>query len=124
MAEATDQEPNVKAFDPPNSGRPQLHSGGVAAWDAIVARTKHRIDSPISPYSIVDSNSALGQQIAQGRQLFQQAKCQVCHGGAKWATNQVEFARVSPFPETVTPGEGSRAAGRPVGALPADCRHV
>ena len=104
IAGTTDQEPNVKSFDPPNAGRPQLHVNGIAAWDAIVAWTQFRIPSPVSPYTGVDPNSELGQQIAQGRQLFTQAKCQICHGGAKWATNQVDYARVSPFPETVVAG--------------------
>ena len=110
----TDQEPNVKAFDPPNSGRPQLHVNGIGAWDAIVAWTKLRIDSPISPYRGVDASSAVGQQIARGRELFQQANCQACHGGAKWATAQVDFGRVSPFPETVTLGADPEP---PVGQL-------
>jgi hypothetical protein len=100
----TDQEPTVRAFDPPNSGRPQLHMQGFGAWDAIVAWVQSRIDSPISPYTGVDPNSPLGQTIAQGRELFIQANCQACHGGPKWATPQIDFARVSPFPETVTPG--------------------
>lgn len=100
----TQQEPNVKAFDPPNSGRPQLHVDGFGAWDAIVAWVEQRIDSPVSPYSGVDPNSEIGQGISRGRDLFTQADCQACHGGPKWATSQVDFARVSPFPETVTPG--------------------
>ena len=101
---ATDQDPNVKAFDPPNAGRTQLHVNGIPAWDAIVAWTQQRIPSPVSPYRGVDPNGELGQQIALGRQLFTQANCQICHGGAKWSTSQVDFARVSPFPETLTPG--------------------
>jgi YVTN family beta-propeller protein len=100
----TDQDPNVKSFDPPNAGRTQLHVNGIPAWDAIVAWTQSRIPSPVSPHRGVDPNSELGQQIALGRQLFTQANCQICHGGAKWATGQVDFARVSPFPETLTPG--------------------
>ena len=100
----TDQDPNVKSFDPPNAGRTQLHVNGIPAWDAIVAWTQSRIVSPVSPYRGVDPNSELGQQIALGRQLFTQANCQACHGGAKWSTSQVDYARVSPFPETVTPG--------------------
>ena len=100
----TDADPNVKAFDPPNAGRPQLHVNGIGAWDAIVAWTRQRIDSPVSPYHGADPNSELGQQIAQGRELFIQANCAACHGGPKWATSQVDFARVSPFPETLTPG--------------------
>jgi YVTN family beta-propeller protein len=114
LAGTTDQDPNVKSFDPPNAGRPQLHVNGIGAWDAIVAWTQFRIPSPVSPYNGVDPNSELGQQIAQGRQLFTQAKCQVCHGGAKWATSQVDYARVSPFPETVTPGADPEP---PVGQL-------
>lgn len=100
----TDADPNVKAFDPPNANRVQLHVNGIGAWDAIVAWTQFRIDSPQSPYHGTDPNSELGQQIAQGRDLFQQANCQACHGGAKWATAQVDFARVSPFPEALKPG--------------------
>jgi mono/diheme cytochrome c family protein len=102
---STDAEPNVKAFDPPNAGRPQLHVHGVGAWDAISAWIKHRIVSPQSAFAHVPPNSDLANQIAQGRQIFTQANCQACHGGAKWSTNQVDFARVSPFAETITPGE-------------------
>jgi len=98
----TDQEPTVKAFDPPNSGRPQLHIGGFGAWDAIVAWTQSRTPSPVSPNRGVD--------VSQGRQLFTQANCQACHGGAKWSTPQVDYARVSPFPETITPGVAPEAA--------------
>lgn len=100
----TDQDPNVKAFDPPNTGRVQLHVNGIPAWDAIVAWTQQRIPSPISPHNGVDPESEVGQQIVLGRELFIAAKCQLCHGGAKWSTSQVDFARVSPFPETLTPG--------------------
>jgi cytochrome c peroxidase len=78
--------------------------GGFGAWDAIVAWTQFRTPSPVSPHRGVDPNSELGQQIALGRQLFTQANCQACHGGPKWATAQVDYARVSPFPETVTVG--------------------
>lgn len=101
----TDQDPNVKAFDPSNTGRVQLHVNGIPAWDAIVAWTQSKIPSPVSPYNGVDPNSELGQQIAQGGELFKQANCQACHGGSKWATNQVDFARSSPFQETITPGK-------------------
>jgi YVTN family beta-propeller protein len=104
LAGTTNQDPNVKAFDPPNAARVQLHVNGIAAWDAIVAWIQSKIPSPVSPYKGVDPNSELGLQIAQGSQLFTQANCQVCHGGAKWATNQVDFPRSSPFAETLTPG--------------------
>ena len=104
LAGTTDQDPNVKSFDPPNASRVQLHVNGIPAWDAIVAWTQSRIPSPVSPYKGVDPNSELGLQIAQGSQLFSQANCQACHGGAKWATNQVDFPRASPFTETLTAG--------------------
>ena len=110
----TDPDPNVKAFDPPNANRVQLHVGGFGAWDAIVAWTQFRTPSPVSPHRGVDPASEIGQQIALGRQLFTQANCQVCHGGAKWSTPQVDYARVSPFPETITPGV---APEPPVGQL-------
>lgn len=100
----TDQDPNVKAFDPPNANRVQLHANGFPAWDAIVAWTQFRTPSPVSPYRGTDPNSEVGQQITLGRQLFTQANCQACHGGAKWSTPQVDYARVSPFPETITLG--------------------
>lgn len=107
----TDPDPNVKAFDPPNAGRNQLHVDGIGAWDAITAWVKFRVDSPPSPHAAI---AATDPQIAQGRDLFIAANCQACHGGPKWSTNQVDFARVSPFPETVTPGTDPEP---PVGQL-------
>jgi YVTN family beta-propeller protein len=104
LSGTTDQDPNVKAFDPPNAGRVQLHVDGIPAWDAITAWTKFRVDSPPAPLAGIDPNSETGLQIAQGRQLFIDANCQACHGGPKWSTSQVDFARISPFPETLTLG--------------------
>ncbi|MEZ4513901.1 MAG: beta-propeller fold lactonase family protein [Chloroflexota bacterium] len=106
----TDQEANVKAFDPPNAGRSQLHVNGIGAWDAITAWVKFRIDSPPSPHA----GDAADPQIAQGRDLFIAANCQACHGGPKWSTSQVDFPRTSPFAETVTPGADPEP---PVGQL-------
>ncbi len=110
----SEQEPNVKAFDPPNAGREQLHIQGFGAWDAIVAWTQSRVPSPVAPNRGVDPNGEVGQQITRGRELFTQANCQACHGGAKWSTPQVDYARVSPFPETITPGTPPEA---PIGQL-------
>ena len=117
----TDPDPNIKAFDPPNAGRTQLHVNGIPAWDAIVAWTQSRIPSPASPYRGVDPKSELGIQITLGRELFIQAKCNVCHGGAKWSTSQVDYARMSPFPETVTVGADPEP---PVGQLARFLRQV
>ncbi len=104
LAGGTEQDPNVKAFDPSNAAREQLHIGGFGAWDAIVAWTQFRVPSPVAPNRGVDPASETGQQIAKGREIFTQANCQACHGGAKWSTPQVDYARVSPFPETITAG--------------------
>jgi YVTN family beta-propeller protein len=100
----TEPDSNVKAFDPPNAVREQLHVGGIGAWDAIVAWIQSQIDSPASPYRGVEPASDLGRGIAHGRELFQQANCQACHGGPKWATAQVDFPRSSPFSEALQPG--------------------
>jgi YVTN family beta-propeller protein len=100
----TDPDPNVKPFDPPSGGRDQLHVDGVGGWDAIKAWVQSKVGSPASPYAGVDPNSDLGKQIAHGRDLFQEANCQACHGGAKWATAQVDFARTSPFAESLQAG--------------------
>jgi cytochrome c peroxidase len=77
---------------------------GIGAWDAITAWVQFKVPSPVSPYTGVDPNSDIAKEIAKGRDLFTQAKCQVCHGGAKWSTSQVDFARTSPFPEALTVG--------------------
>jgi YVTN family beta-propeller protein len=105
-----DPDPNVKAFDPPSADQEQLHVGGIGAWDAITAWVQSRVDSPPSPHHGVDANTDVGQQIARGRELFEQARCQACHGGPKWATAQVDFPRSSPFSETVQPGVAPQPA--------------
>lgn len=102
---STDPDTNIKAFDPPNTGREQLHFAGFPAWDAITAWVKFRIDSPPSPLTDIDPASETARQMIVGRELFTAANCQACHGGPKWSTSQVDFPRVSPFPETLTPGE-------------------
>jgi cytochrome c peroxidase len=92
----TAPHPVLTAFNPPNCGRKQLHVGGVNAWDAITQWVAKKVRSPQSPHAGVDANSDVGKQIAKGRQLFSAANCQLCHGGAKWSTSQVDFARTSP----------------------------
>ncbi|MBZ0308040.1 MAG: hypothetical protein K8I82_18375, partial [Anaerolineae bacterium] len=72
----------------PNSLRGQLQvrtpSGGlVNAWDAIVAYVK-TIRAPISPLAGSDD-----PEIAEGRQIFINNNCQVCHGGAKWSSSAI-----------------------------------
>ncbi|TMC57884.1 MAG: hypothetical protein E6J26_05710, partial [Chloroflexi bacterium] len=93
---STAPHPVLAAFNPPNCGRKTLSAQGVNAWDAITQWVAKKVRSPQSPLHGVDPNSADGQLVAKGRQLFQSANCQLCHGGAKWSTTQVDFARTSP----------------------------
>ncbi len=72
----------------PNSTRNQLQvrtpSGSlINAWDAIVAYEK-TIRAPISPL-----NGSDNPDIAEGRQIFINNNCQVCHGGAKWSNSSI-----------------------------------
>ncbi len=98
----TAPHPVVAAFNPPNCGRTQLHVGGVPAWDALTQWVAKKVRSPQAPNSGVDANTDFGKQIQRGRQLFASANCQLCHGGAKWSTSQVDFARTSPPSEPVS----------------------
>ena len=70
----------------PNSQRAQLAartpSGGtVASWDAIVAYIQ-TIRAPLSPL-----RGSTDPEIAEGRQIFINNNCQVCHGGPKWSVS-------------------------------------
>lgn len=72
----------------PNSTRQQLQvrtpSGSlVNAWDAIQAYIK-TIRGPISPLSGSDD-----PEIAEGRQIFINNNCQVCHSGPKWSISSI-----------------------------------
>jgi hypothetical protein len=79
--------------DPPqlavnNSTRPQLQtrtpSGGlVNSWDAIIAYIQ-TIRAPISPLT-----GSTDPEIAEGRQIFINNNCQVCHGGGKWSSSSL-----------------------------------
>lgn len=79
-------DPPTLAF--PNSQRPQLQartpSGGlVNSWDAIVAYVR-TIRSPISPL-----RGSEDPEIAEGRQIFINNNCQVCHGGVAWTSSEI-----------------------------------
>jgi mono/diheme cytochrome c family protein len=72
----------------PNSLRGELlartPSGGlVPAWTAIVAY-EQSIRAPISPL-----RGSADPEIAEGRQIFINNNCQVCHGGAKWSVSSL-----------------------------------
>jgi YVTN family beta-propeller protein len=72
----------------PNSQRDQLEvrtsSGSVVpSWVAIVAYIQ-TIRAPISP--LRDSTDP---EIAEGRQIFINNNCQVCHGGPRWSSSSI-----------------------------------
>jgi YVTN family beta-propeller protein len=73
-------DPNVTAFTPPNAGRSQH-------LDALAQYVAH-IRTPNSPLAKVDPDSPLGQEIAYGRSLFDQAGCATCHGGPGWSSSR------------------------------------
>jgi uncharacterized protein (TIGR03437 family) len=56
---------------------------GVGAWDAIKAYIVSGIRAPISPATKSDPD------VIAGRDLFIQATCQACHGGAQWSASKV-----------------------------------
>jgi uncharacterized protein (TIGR03437 family) len=86
-ADGTTQEPNVANLTPLASrGRNQLKLRGVPAWDAIEAYVQSGIRAPISPL-----RTSSDPDIAAGRQIFTQANCQSCHGGAQWTSSRVRF---------------------------------
>ncbi len=109
---STAPHPVLTAFNPPNCGRKALTVQGVNSWDAITQWIAKKVRSPQSPLHGVDSNSPDGQLVTKGRQLFQSANCQLCHGGAKWSTSQVDFARTSP------PSEPTSLETAPVAQVP------
>ncbi len=79
---------DATALAVPNSSRGQLQvrtpSGGlVNAWDAIVAY-EQTIRAPISPL-----HDSTDPEIVEGRQIFINNNCQVCHSGSKWSTSSI-----------------------------------
>ncbi len=80
-------EPNVVNLTPVAShGRNQLKVRGIPAWDALEAYIQSGIRAPISPL-----RGSSDPDIAAGRQLFTDANCQSCHGGAQWTSGRVRF---------------------------------
>jgi YVTN family beta-propeller protein len=99
---STAPHPVLTAFNPPNCGRKTLTVNGVDSWTAITQWIAKKVRSPQAPNAGVDPNSDPGKQITHGRALFIASNCQLCHGGSKWSTGQVDFARTSPPSEPVT----------------------
>jgi YVTN family beta-propeller protein len=79
LADGTTPDPNVTPFSPPNAGR-SPHLDALAMYVAV------GIHTPNSPLAEVDPSSPLGQEIAYGRSLFDQAGCAACHGGPGWSS--------------------------------------
>jgi YVTN family beta-propeller protein len=63
---------------------PVANTGRSADLDAIATYLALGVRAPISP---VDS-----QTVATGRQLFEEAGCQNCHGGQNWTISILDFA--------------------------------
>jgi hypothetical protein len=91
---------------------PTANTGRSADLDAISAYIAFGIRAPISPLR--------GKQgpVKKGRQLFDQANCQSCHGGVNWTISQVDFTPPPPLLEPITGGQLTRFLS-PVGTFDA-----
>ena len=56
--------------------------------DALAFYVATGIRTPAAPLASEPAGSALGQQIARGRDLFAAANCASCHGGPGWASGR------------------------------------
>jgi len=65
--------------------RPTANTGLSADLDAIATYLALGVRAPISP---LRSNS---DGVKKGRELFESAGCQNCHGGADWTTSIIDF---------------------------------
>jgi YVTN family beta-propeller protein len=89
MTDGTTPDPNVTAFNPPNTGR-SPHLDALAQYIAL------GIHTPKSPLTDADPASPLGQEIAYGRSLFDQAACATCHGGPGWSSGRHDGLALPP----------------------------
>jgi YVTN family beta-propeller protein len=79
-------------IDDGNATAPPLdvnNIGRSAQLDALAFYAAKAITTPHSPTAAQPAGTALGQQIARGRTLFQDANCASCHGGAGWASGRL-----------------------------------
>jgi YVTN family beta-propeller protein len=63
---------------------PVANTGRSRDLDAIATYLAKGVRAPISPVNG-------GAAVTQGRQLFQRAGCQNCHGGRNWTISRVDF---------------------------------
>jgi len=73
---------------------PTANTGRSADLDALAAYIAMGIRAPISPFRSIASTDSV---ILEGRKLFDQAGCDVCHGGPNWTRSRVNF---TPPPDT------------------------
>jgi DNA-binding beta-propeller fold protein YncE len=95
----------VNALTKANGGRPQLSvtlPGSAAHWPALTALkewVRFGIRTPNGALTTSELTSGGGSttgglnpsDVAQGRRLFFQQGCQVCHGGTKWSVSSKDF---------------------------------
>ncbi len=84
-ADGSTQDPALAAFTPASGNRVQLKIRRVGAWDALKNYIANGIRTPNSPVSKTDAD------VIAGRQVFVDAKCQNCHGGAQWSVSKVRY---------------------------------
>lgn len=84
LADGVTQDPVLNAFNPANTGR-------SAALDALSEYVARGIRTPISPLARIPAFFLQGRRIALGRQLFAEAGCVQCHGGAGWSVSRRDY---------------------------------
>ncbi len=83
----------------PGGSKPPLvvqNAGRSAQLDALAFYVATGISTPNSPTAAEPASTVLGQQIALGRTLFEQANCASCHGGAGWASGRLNLLPAQP----------------------------
>jgi uncharacterized protein (TIGR03437 family) len=111
LADGATQDPALNAFNPASGNRRQLKVRGINAWDAMKTYIAKGIRTPISPLSRTEPD------VVAGRQIFIDAKCQNCHGGAQWSTAKVRYTP-APDPSMIQAGQIFSEL-RPVGTFDA-----
>jgi len=84
LSDGVTPDPVLNAFNPADTGR-------SAALDAMAAFVARGIRTPVSPLARVSSLFGEAQEIAQGRELFEQAGCVRCHAGGGWSVSRRDY---------------------------------
>jgi YVTN family beta-propeller protein len=113
----------INNFDKPNTDRNQVtvtlpgRSTAVPAETALREWVRFAVRTPSGPLNqdqITGGVSSL--RIARGRQLFQRAGCDTCHGGGNWTISTRDFTPPPNAGLLFTERNPSPQAGNPVGA--------